>query len=504
MNDTREALRNHAWKCFHSGVFRLGAWTLRRLRTRHADIESSGRAARLRMKQPGSRDAVYNDLGSERNMSVPRIASCQTIARSPAERVSLQPARSLRYHGLRWRLYGAIGIAVALLAWYPGHLLIALLVLPLIWSTTCNRWSALSLWGGYYLAGARDLPLVCERFFVGYGELPVSTALALGVAFWLGQALLLAAPWALLTPRDRTAPRAWRAVFAIVLVSMPPLGIIGWLSPIHVASALYPGCQAPGLLLGMCVLATAAYGRHSRATLSAGAVLMCLALIAHSIRHDAGAPAGWMAIDTSFGRLDQSDYAALYARTEMAKEAAQRGFERGSKVVVLPEELVGIWRPATQYWWRDYLQQLAATNRILILGVDFIESGSPFGAAATGGRLLRYTDSAMVVGAADERFDSRQPVPAGLWRPGAVVSATLGDVTQPYLIIAGRRVAFSICYEDFLWWPHWRLLTDRPDVLVDMSNGWFSAELDLAHIQQQSVQSIAQLAGVPLLRAVNR
>jgi hypothetical protein len=131
--------------------------------------------------------------------------------------------------------------------------------------------------------------------------------------------------------------------------------------------------------------------------------------------------------------------------------------------------------------------------------VDFIESGSPFGAPATRERLLRYTDSAMVVGAADERFDSRQPVPAGLWRPGAAVSASL-----PHLVIASQRVAFSICYEDFLWWPHWRLLTDRPDVLVGMSNGWFSAELDLAHIQQQSVQSIAQLPGVPLLRAVNR
>ncbi|NPT43435.1 hypothetical protein GNZ12_19405 [Paraburkholderia sp. 1N] len=32
----------------------------------------------------------------------------------------------------------------------------------------------------------------------------------------------------------------------------------------------------------------------------------------------------------------------------------------------------------------------------------------------------------------------------------------------------------------------------------------FNADLALAHIQQQSVQSIAQLADVPLLRAVNR
>jgi apolipoprotein N-acyltransferase len=504
MNDAPEALHTPTWKCLKGAGFPLGAWTLSHVRKHRADIESSGCAALMCMKNPECRDEGHLDLGTARDMSPPRLAVFPTIVRSPAVRVSPQHARSLREHGLRCGLYGAVGAVVALLAWYPGHLLIALVVLPFIWSATCNRWSALSLWGGYYLAGARDLPRVCERFFSGYGELSVSAALALGVAFWLGQALLLAAPWALLTPRDRATPRAWRAMFAIVLVSVPPLGIIGWLSPIHVAGALYPGWQAPGLLLGVCVLATAAHGRHSRATLFAGAVLMGLAMIAHLVVPDVGVPAGWVAVDTSFGRLDQSDYAALYARTEMAKEAAQRAFETGMKVVVLPEELVGTWRPATQYWWRDYLQQLAANDRTLILGVDVVESVASFGAPASGGDLLRYTDSAMVVGAVRGRFDSRQPVPAGLWRPGAAVSATLGNVTQPYLAIAGRRAAFSICYEDFLWWPHWRLLTDRPDVLVGMSNGWFSAGLDLAHIQQQSVQSTAQLAGVPLLRAANR
>ena len=40
-----------------------------------------------------------------------------------------------------------------------------------------------------------------------------------------------------------------RRLLAIMFVSLPPLGIIGWLSPIHVASALYPGSQLAGLLL---------------------------------------------------------------------------------------------------------------------------------------------------------------------------------------------------------------------------------------------------------------
>ncbi|WP_233857672.1 hypothetical protein [Paraburkholderia sp. HD33-4] len=157
-----------------------------------------------------------------------------------------------------------------------------------------------------------------------------------------------------------------------------------------------------------------------------------------------------------------------------------------------------------QHWWRGYLQQLAMSNRTLIPGVDLEEEGSDPGRAISGEAFLRYTDSAVIVGAGDGRFDSRQPAPVGLWRPWASVSASLGSLMQPYLKIAGRRVAFSICYEDFLWWPHWRLLIDRPDLLVSMSNSWFSAGLSIAHIQRQSVYSIAQLTGVSLLRAVDR
>lgn len=71
-------------------------------------------------------------------------------------------------------------------------------------------------------------------------------------------------------------------------------------------------------------------------------------------------------------------------------------------------------------------------------------------------------------------------------------------------MVAGKSVAFSICYEDLLWWPHWRILLHSPDVLVSLSNSWFDSDLALAHIQRQGVAAIARLSGVPLLRAVNR
>jgi hypothetical protein len=411
---------------------------------------------------------------------------------------------TLLHRGTKCGLYGAAGGAIASLAWYPGHWLIILILLPLMWSTATIRCCSLSLWGGYYLTGTRDIPLVCERFFVGHGELSANAAIASGVAFWLGQAILLSAPWALLTPRANAARRTWRVAAATLLVSVPPLGMIGWLSPLHVASALYPGWQLAGLTLGVCALGTAASVRRSKVAPVIGVLLTAAAMVAHTFGQRPEAPAGWVAVNTSFGRLDQKDYVALYARTEAVWATAERQFELGARVVVLPEEVIGLWRPAMRYWWSGHLEHLARTHRTLILGVDLVDSDSTVGLSGKESRSLRYNDSAVIAGAERGRFDSRQPVPAGLWRPWANVSATPGDVMQGYLDLAGRRTAFSICYEDFLWWPHWRLLVDRPNVLVGMSNGWFSAELALANIQRQSVESIAKLAGVPLLRSVNQ
>ncbi|WP_429553475.1 conjugal transfer protein TraB [Paraburkholderia sp. MM5477-R1] len=390
----------------------------------------------------------------------------------------------------------ATGALVALSTWYPGQWQVLLLLLPAIWSRVPGRTSAIAIWIGYYLAGARDIPVVSMRFFSGYGDLTRPEALMLGFSFWIAQACVLATPWAVLKPEsDASAARhALCAAVATVLVTVPPLGIIGWLSPAYVASTLFPGWKAPGLVLGIAATTCAASVSRGRFARQVATLLAILSLLARSVASAPLVPSRWTALDTRLGRFDQSSYASLYARTRQVQTIAQRAFSEGATVVVLPEEIVGLWRPAMGYWWRDDIQAFAAAKRTLIVGMDLTASGTPF----------RYTDSAVIVGADHGRLDSRQPVPAALWRPGAAVSAIRGSLSQPYVMVAGKSVAFSICYEDLLWWPHWRILLHSPDVLVSLSNSWFDSDLALAQIQRQGVAAIARLSGVPLLRAVNR
>lgn len=410
---------------------------------------------------------------------------------SPA-RATVQPIP----HALACMASIAIGALVALTTWYPGHWHMLLLLLPAVWSRVRGHTSAFAIWIGYYLAGARDIPVVCMRFFADYGELTRPEALMLGIAFWIAQACVLATPWAILKPASNASAshHALCAVVATTLATVPPLGIIGWLSPAYVASKLFPGWKAPGLVLGITAIACAASISRARFARQVATLLVILSLLARSVASEPVVSSRWTGLDTRLGRFDQSSYASLYARTHQVQAIAQRAFSKGATVVVLPEEIVGLWRPGTEYWWRDDIQALTAAKRTLIVGMDLTASDTPF----------RYTDSAVIVGADQGRLDSRQPVPAALWRPGAAVSAARGSLSQPYVVVAGKSVAVSICYEDLLWWPHWRILLQSPDVIVSLSNSWFDSDLALAHIQRQGIAAIARLSGVPLLRAVNR
>ncbi|MBU9477989.1 conjugal transfer protein TraB [Burkholderia multivorans] len=390
----------------------------------------------------------------------------------------------------------AIGIAVSMMAWYPGNNPIALLALPAAWSRLRSRTAAFVLWAAYYLSGARDIPIVCERFFAGYHELDPPAAVALGMIVWLLQAVVLALPWTLLKPALTASPRAhaWRAMLAALVVTVPPLGIIGWLSPLHVASTLYPGWRLAGMGIGMVALGTATMRRCTPEGWFVCATLAGLSACAHWREAPRPPPAGWLAVDTALGRFDQSSYPSLYMRTTQIQSIARQAFASGATVVILPEEIAGLWRPAAALWWHADVERMRNAGQTLVIGMDIPVTIAPF----------RYTDSMVTLGAGHARLDSRQPVPVALWRPGAPISAVRGNLAQPYTLTAGQRAAISLCYEDLLWWPHWRTMLEQPDVVVSQSNGWFDADLALSQIQRQGIASVARLAGVPLLRATNR
>jgi apolipoprotein N-acyltransferase len=417
------------------------------------------------------------------------------------------------------------------LGWQSEHTMAALPLLAALWSAAPTRAGAGGVVGSYYLSGSAVLPATWAAFF---GEQASPLA---GVALWLASAVLLALPWwACWAPHSASPARlAGGLIAALVLVSVPPLGIIGWLNPLLAASVLFPRTGWVGLGAGVVLmLALAAAARapwrwrwpaaHDRVradgrpgrracALRAGAALLCVALAATAAAarmiEPVPPPAGWLALDTALGRTPvnyaetiarQVDLiAAVRAAVEPAGEpagspdAAQPAPAPALRVLILPEQVAGRWSAAQQAVWSRLLAPYPAVQVV-------------FGASVEGSGPGR-SRNAVLVGPTAPRVlaSSRQPVPFSMWRPGAAASYDAQWFARGVSALAGERVLWSICYEDYLVWPFLRSLArERPTLIVSVANGWWVRGSGQDRLQALHVQAWSRLFNLPLLRAVNR
>jgi apolipoprotein N-acyltransferase len=382
----------------------------------------------------------------------------------------------------------AIGLAVGGVAWSSKDSLFALLLIPFLWANASSRSNAFIFMFSYYVAGARDMPVIFVRFFPDLN-------IAIGATIWLVHAVLLASIWTAAWPRRDASAWAicWRFVAALTALSIPPIGILGWLSPILVASRLYPGWGYAGAGLTVVVLAliaVAAAGRQNRLAISMLIGFSALCIYANLMYQQPTAPTAWTAFNTWYGEFPDNPTAG-YARHQALIADVKKRLDTGDKVIILPEEVAGKWRPATEFWWKDIATSAKTSGSVVLIGTDIFEGA-------------QFRDSLLVLGATEGHIASRQPIPIGLWRPWARESA-IADWTQSGVMqLAGRQVAFSFCYEDLLVWPMMASMWHRPSVIISVANNWFGDGLSEPDIQRQSIESMARLFGVPLVRAVNR
>jgi apolipoprotein N-acyltransferase len=381
------------------------------------------------------------------------------------------------------------GTAIGCLAWSSFGSVLCLLFVPMLWSCQPSRASAFVFMLGYYLAGARDVPVVVGRFFPNLN-------IGFGSGVWIAHATLLAFVWCLAWPKHKVPRQAvfLRSIIVLVLLAMPPIGIIGWLSPMLVAGQLFPGWGYGGAGLAMVLLAFMAVAARrkvdSRVVAGVFAGFIALSSCANLLYQPLAVPAGWTAINTRYGEFPDNPTAG-YERHQALIADVKRRLDAGDKFIVLPEEVAGKWRPATEFWWNEIAASAKTSGAIVLIGADLFDGP-------------QFRDSLLVRGATEGHIASRQPIPIGLWRPWAKGSA-IADWTQSGVMqLRGHQVAFSFCYEDLLVWPMMASMWHRPSVIISVANNWFGEGLSEPDIQRQSIESMARLFGVPLVRAVNR
>ena len=400
--------------------------------------------------------------------------------------IRLRPNRSAA-HSLYAVLLCATGAFLADIAWStPVALPLALLV-PFGAAWVRRRWNAWMFSVGYFLAFARDVPYAASQFFP-------EAAPAWGVAAWVIHAGILALVYAFIRT-DRAETTVVRLILATLLMWAPPFGLIAWGNPMLAAGVLFPGTGIGGLLLLLSFMATLLWASMRGLWKSFTGSLVGLVLVAtgfNALYQEPALPDGWFAQTTHIGRI-ADDPRLRHEQMKDLVRLAQRAMNEGATVIVFPESIWGSRRPATLAHLERLNEEAKDKNVVLIVGEDLPTHDG-----------ARYLNALTALGVQEGMFSvARVPMPIGVWRMGFGYDAVASPFATDTAMLAGVPVAVAICYEAYILWPHWGLLTGQAKVLVASANQWSMRGRVAEDRQNLSRMVLARLAGVPLLAAVN-
>jgi len=203
------------------------------------------------------------------------------------------------------RLLPALGVSLliavgASLACLP--LMALMFLMPYFVAVQRSRSSAYCVALVYYTGASWALIQGARNFF---GPTPSRLD---SVGLWLLSSSILASPFAMLWT-SRRDQMAWRIPIATVINALPPLGIIGWASPLTSAGLLFPGTE----WLGVITIAAVPGLLIVRPRMTAGIGAVMIVLSNFLFGGGPAAPSGWQAVDTDFGGIAHGGSSAVAA-----------------------------------------------------------------------------------------------------------------------------------------------------------------------------------------------
>jgi hypothetical protein len=421
--------------------------------------------------------------GSCRNI-IRYLSTVATTALSPLISFDITSGRFgsvVRSPGFQRRALPALACFVGVVGW-SGRLLtipLALLLLTLL-SVAMTRRVALATSVAYY-AGATWQILPGAATFFGHHANPVQV-----LSLWAGASLLLATPWAILWS-PRRASRLWRMPLALVLLAVPPIGVIGCASPLVAAGLLFPGTAWFGLALT--VLVCGLLPSYPGLGLT---VALVFATPAQLFYRSQPAPSDWRAESTRFGGvgLDAPTPLADYHAAQSIQQIALRS---DARVILFPEAVVTNWNPGTDLFWKPTIDTLREQGKTMLVGANVFDSTS-----------RHYFNSIVIRGAEQHPdFVQRIPIPVAMWMPLRKTGVPLQLGKEGTVMIAGQKVAILICYEQLLVWPVATSFMRHPTLLLGTANDYWAKNTTVPEIQRACLESWARLFCVPLLWAQN-
>jgi hypothetical protein len=375
-----------------------------------------------------------------------------------------------------------LAAVVGAVAW-GGHadtVTLSFVFLPLV-LLQANRWAAYRVGLAYYIGSTWPLVPGANTFF---GPRPY---LWQGVILWFVGSVLLATPWGLLYFRTWPA-RFWSAPVALAATSLPPVGLIGWASPLTAAGMLFPGTGWLGII-GVLFL-PAVIVRRPRWGLPLAGGLIVLANAVYP--GDPPPPRAWQVTNTTFGR-SQLEVADPVREFQNAEWIQQRALSSSARVIVFPETVVPRWNDATEAFWEPTLAALARSGKTILFGATVPVAGSP-----------QRLNTVIIRGASGPAsFYQRIPVPISMWKPFSQAGVPLRLTGPGTIAVAGERAGVLICYELLLTWPVFTMSLEHPTILVGVANDYWASQTCIPAVQRAALTAWARLFRLPKLMAVN-
>jgi len=324
----------------------------------------------------------------------------------------------------------------------------------------------------YQIGASRSLALGAAKFY--------SDDLIFGAVIWaLGNALtamVYGAAW-----HRNARIRLLLVPLAMVLASLPPLGVLGWANPLTAAGIIFPGAGIAGIFYLIGLYASLSAGTKPITKLFVALSFWCLFTAKVTEGNDL------TPISTKFGRTEDMgtlDYSRQTHLISMASKAK-------SKATLFPENIVtGGWTVVSEKLW---LESLSKGKLVAVGATEFT-----YGQEKNKRNILAIIGDGKV-----QRYVQRQPIPFSMWIPFSENSYQAAWFDNPVVTINGKKTAFLICYEAFLVWPIVHSYLSGAEQIAASGNYWWTDGKDIPTIQQSIVRSWSRLFNLPYAVAVN-
>lgn len=366
----------------------------------------------------------------------------------------------------------AMAAAVGLISWsgIPYLLPVALLYIPLIFFRSKTRMEAFFIAFVYHLSATRGLIAGASIFF--------DSGIFLGFMICAAGNLVIASVYGLCWSSNRNK-RLALIFLALVVLSFPPFGVIGWANPLSGAGILFPASGFTGLFM-MILL-----GEHfclikEKWSKIMVAVIAIFSILTHLLFSESKEP-DWQGMTTNFV-FDSSNPDPMEGYNRQ-KEMMRMSNDSSSKIMVFAESSLGSWNRASESLWKEQLKD----GHTIIAGAMHEDSNVMVSIRKEGGLIYRQ----------------RQPIPLSMWRPWAKDSIKAHWFEIPVTIVDRKIVAPFICYELFLMWPVLHSMSHDPEAMIYMSNLWWAKDTSIPKITDALAKSWSDLFGIKAIGGVN-